>query len=102
MKRGMLRVVRDLSTNLIFTVFKVLDRRRRLLNLWDMSNFHRFHTKVDALTIPDFVTASFEERKKLNPPAVLTTRYVQRIAASHRMGMNMLCINKKDYKTFWS
>ena len=52
-KRGMRRVVRDLFQKPVFILFKVLDRRHRLLYLWDMPDSLRIHkTGVYAPTIP--------------------------------------------------
>ena len=43
----MLRVVRDLFTNPVFILSKVLDRRRRLLHLWDMPDSCRIRKTAD-------------------------------------------------------
>ena len=44
-KREMLRVVRDLVQNPVFTLLKVLDRWHRPVYLWDMLDSHRMRRR---------------------------------------------------------
>ena len=72
----MLRVVRNFFQDPVSPLFKVLDRRHRLLHVWDLSGYRK--------------------RVKLDSPVIPKAGNVQRVSLSHWMERRYLQTSGPD------